>query len=96
MAETDYSTTVCVEEKFLQRGYWVLTSNELPGFMLSGKDLDALRGDTPEVIKAFFRLNYGMSVEVKRHVQPDELKKRVPAELLRNHPGRWVAIPRAA
>lgn len=94
MADGNYSTTVCIREDRRPEGYWTLTSKELPGFMLTGKDLAALRADTPAVLKSFFRLNYQIEMDVRPIVSPSALKGKVGDDF--GHRNHWAAFPLAA
>lgn len=54
-----------IQERLGEGAFWVITSRHLSGLFLGGHDLDALRRDLPEAIRALFRLNYAMEVEVR-------------------------------
>lgn len=43
---------------------FAMTSAELPGLFLAGKDPAKLLDDVPAVIKAIYRVGYNMQVEV--------------------------------
>lgn len=98
MATTTYSCVIRVtEECSTEDGteFWVLTSNDLPGLLLGGRDLDALRADVPDAIRILFRENYGMEVRVLRATEPKALASGVP-EAEHPPPVTWTAIPQAA
>jgi len=62
MAETGYSLIVRLEAKLREGNYWVLTSGNLPGLLLCGKDRQKLFDDVPQAIEQLFLLNYEMEV----------------------------------
>jgi len=65
MASRMYARIINVRAEFADAGKcWALTSDNLPGFLLAGSDLNALLDDVPNAIKLLFRLNYQMDVEV--------------------------------
>jgi len=63
-ATKSYSGLVRIEETQAPNGCWHLTSHDLPGLLLVGKDRDALYNDVPNVIRALFELNHSMAVNV--------------------------------
>ena len=66
MATTDYQKTINIKTKLNRDdGIIVMTSEDLPGLFLAGKNLLALARDLPPAIKALYRLNYEMDVEVE-------------------------------
>ncbi|MDH5573260.1 MAG: hypothetical protein OEY89_15975 [Gammaproteobacteria bacterium] len=79
MADKNYSYLINVEEDFREGEYWVLTSKQLPGLFLSGKDLKTLRADVPNVIKTLYRLNYEMDVDVRLVCEETPATKKKPA-----------------
>ena len=97
-ATSSYSCIIrVVEEHREEEGdeFWVITSDDLPGLLLGGRDLEALRADTPEAIRILFDKNYGLDVHVLRATEPRKLASGVPeAEL--SPPFAWTAIPTAA
>lgn len=57
--------------KFYADGNWKITSQDLPGLILAGKDLPALLRDIPKAVKILLEKNYGMTeVKVDRAVSP--------------------------
>ncbi len=65
MASRMYTKLINVKAEYADAGKcWALTSNDLPGLVMAGGDLDALLADLPQAIKLLFRLNYQMDVEV--------------------------------
>lgn len=93
MASTNYSTVIQVDVDMKPDGLYVLTSKDLPGLLLAGDNVDDLYCDTPDVIKGLYKLNYGMDVEVRRLVEPDELARKIPAEHLHRKPSAWTLNP---
>ena len=77
MATKSYSCVIKVDEELREGEFWVLTSEDLPGLLLSGRDLDALRADTPEVIKQLFKMNYDMDVSVHPVFDVQTIAKQV-------------------
>ncbi len=51
-------------------GMFALTSDQLPGLLLAGKDPAKLWDDVPAVVKAMYRVGYNMDVEVIMEAQP--------------------------
>ncbi len=94
MASSNYAgiVNITVDNR---EGFWLLTSEDLPGFLLCGEDLNALGRDTPNVIKGLFRLNYGMEVEVVAATGAKALAeaRRTPSTVPSS---KWVATPVAA
>ena len=67
MATTGYATIVRVRGAYNPEcEVFALTSEELPGLYLAGKNLQALHEDVPSVIKALYKLDCGMDVEVRK------------------------------
>ncbi len=92
MASCNYAAVIRVDETFRKGGYWLLTSNDLPGFVLCGKDIKTLRDDVPAAIKILVKANYDMDVEVRPLIQPSEMvkcKEGVDMPL----PEAWTAVP---
>lgn len=56
---------IAIEQDYKEGGHWHLTSPDLPGLFLAGKDITDLYADVPNVIKTLFRLNYGMEIDVQ-------------------------------
>lgn len=98
MARTRYSCVIPVKEEHVTDEYgnddfWVLTSDVLPGFVLGGRDLDALHADVPDAIRILFKENFDMNVEVRRVAAPESLKEGISVPLPK---AAWTAIPLAA
>ena len=70
-------------------GFWTITSEDLPGLFLAGKDLFSISAEVPEAIKMLFSLNHNMAVDVKMAVDP--VGRGVPPA-----PEEYFAIPNAA
>lgn len=75
--------------------YWVITSNDLPGLLLSGKDLKKLVIDMPNVIKSLFKMNFGADVRVFKVISPTEIKKEQSQEVIDPN-SQWSTIPAEA
>ena len=91
-ASSSYTCTIRVEEAFMEGGYWMFTSQDLPGLLLCGKDKHFLRDDVPAVIKMLFRENYSMEVEVRRVEAVSAIARRTPEQYL-EAPRVWAATP---
>jgi hypothetical protein len=64
-ASCDYSKPIMVGLRYSREaGLFALTSPDLPGLLLAGRDPSQLWADVPAVIKAMYRVGYGMEVEV--------------------------------
>jgi len=87
-----YSCVITSKAVLREGGYWVITSNDLPGLLLSGKDLHKLVVDIPNVIKALFKNNFGEDVRVLKTIRPDEIKKK-PLEEATEASSQWTTIP---
>jgi len=86
MANANNVKVIRVIEKLCEGRYWVITSPELPGFLLSGKDLDVLRNSIPDTIEKLMRLNSRIEVEV--------IKADVSYCESAEHPTtNWAAVP---
>ena len=46
-----------------KKGYHILTSPDLAGFLLCGKNLQRLIDDIPESVKLLFKLNHNLDVK---------------------------------
>ena len=89
MGNSDYVQVVNVQLERKDGGYWVVSSKELPGLLLSGKLLKKLIGDIPNAIKILFKLNYEMDVEVKMSSEhPRTASSHEPIDKM---PETWVA-----
>jgi len=96
MASQSYSTVITVKEDKREGGYWVLFSEDLPGLLLCGKDLSALRADTPTAIQRLFQLNYRMEVMVHPVADSKTLRQGGPLEGYQSPallPQAWAAVP---
>ena len=95
MANSGYSCVIQVNENYREGGHWELTSKNVPGLYLAGKDLSALRADVPNVIKVLFKNNYDLAVEVRAVVDSCAVKGGCNiAEHVKL--GYWSASPIAA
>lgn len=83
------SFLIYTTQKQKEDGFWTITSDELPGLFLAGKDLFSISAEVPEAIKLLFSLNYNMSVDVKMAIDP--IARGVPPV-----PEEYFAIPNAA
>ncbi len=79
-------TIISTAQEKWSDGFWSITSPDLPGLFLAGKDLAKLMNDVPFAIQTLFLLNYKMRVEVsaatKRPVKKDYLKLVNPARYI--------------
>ena len=94
-ATTSYSCVIRVKaELHADEGhdFWTLTSDDLPGLLLGGRDLKALHADTPTVIQSLFKHSYGMEVNVLPVAEAKDLAARNPLPRLAL-PDAWTAIP---
>ena len=101
MANTSYSCVIPVKEEHVtdETGtdhFWVLTSDVLPGFVLGGRDLEALHSDVPDAIRILFKENYGVEVDVFRVIEPKHIGQGVPNPGAHATPTAWTAVPLAA
>ena len=101
MANTSYSCVIPVKEEHVtdETGtdhFWVLTSDVLPGFVLGGRDLEALHSDVPDAIRILFKENYGVEVNVFRVIEPQHIGRGVLNPGDRATPTAWTAVPLAA
>jgi hypothetical protein len=93
-ASSGYSYLVKIKEDYKEGGYYMLTSPNLPGFFMGGKNIKKLRTDVPSVIKILFKLNYQLDV----HVRPltDTAPSRTTQSKLsvrKSHLLDWSACP---
>jgi len=90
MATDKYSSVIRVVGALKDDGNWLMKSNDLPGLLLCGKDLNKLYNDIPGVIKTLFKLNYDMTVDVALDRAPAQISNNLheikPTE-------NWIAIP---
>ena len=97
-ATASYSCLIRVEEEHHtdeEDEFWTLTSEDLPGFLLGGRDIESLRADIPVAIRAIFKHNYDMEVNVLRVTEPQNIAQNIPEADLAP-PKAWTAIPLAA
>ena len=64
VSNINYSTTVRVETKIDNYGYFIMTSEDLPGLFLASKNYLALMQDVSKAIKILYKDNYDMDVTV--------------------------------
>lgn len=77
---------VRVFEKKCSDGTWLLSSRDLPGFLLWGADLDALRKEVPTAIKFLAERNLGMvNVVVAPTVSAREMPMATQTPVNRAH-----------
>ena len=88
--DKNYTTIIAVKEELRIGGYWVITSSDLPGLLLAGKDITALREDIPVAIKQLFLLNYDMNVFVSPVIPSAQLTQQHCDHIA--HPKTWAAI----
>ena len=65
MVSYNYTSVINVHEERREGGYWILTSDDLAGLLLCGKDLKKLRSDVPAAIKMLLKLNSKIEVHMK-------------------------------
>jgi predicted RNase H-like HicB family nuclease len=70
LASSSYASLININVEYDRQGHWVLSSKDLPGLLLSGKQLDALFNDVPNAIKLLYKLNYQMDVTVNPIIPP--------------------------
>lgn len=72
-------------------GLFYITSDDVPGLFLAGKDMDALFRDVPKVIKVLFEKNFGLNVRVLR---AEKYTKEEPKPYIKTHASEsWGAFP---
>jgi hypothetical protein len=81
-ASANYSKTMMVGLQYNSAcQLFALTSADLPGLLLAGKDPEKLWADVPAVVKAIYRLGYHMDVDVvMEQRRPDEDRPFVPLQ----------------
>ncbi len=83
--------TVTILAEQHQDGTWVMTSDDLPEFLLAGKDLHILEQDIPSTIQIIMENNYRFkTTEVSRLIQPKRLNQRTEAPIYET-PSTWAA-----
>lgn len=91
-ATTSFSTIVNVQiEQHQEDKVFALTSKDLPGFFLAGKDLPVLLQDVPAAISVLYKCNYGMDVLVSP--VKDVASSDVADEDWISVPSKFVATP---
>ena len=100
MASTSYSCIIRVaEERYQGAGddFWVLTSEDLPGLLLGGRNIEALRSDTPKAIELLFERNYDTKVSVSLHTNIEDISSKEDSHMMDlSTPRNWIASRRAA
>jgi hypothetical protein len=91
MPNGSISYLIRIEEALEEGSIWCLTSENLPGLLLGGPDLPALRADLPEAIRLLFLHNYQMEVEVRLVSSEPPMPGR--AEQPKLNPKLWTAVP---
>lgn len=66
MASSMFSRLINLSVEYNPDGCWAISSPDLPGLVLAGKDIAALLDDVPNAIRLLFKLNYQMDVQVAR------------------------------
>jgi predicted RNase H-like HicB family nuclease len=64
MSSTMKSHLIEVGIEYHPDGCWAISSKNLPGLVMAGKDIEALIGDLPNAIKLLYKLNYQLDVQV--------------------------------
>lgn len=100
MAKSSYSCVIpvtqeCIKDETGTDEFWTLTSDSLPGFVMGGRDLEAMHSDVPDAIRILFKHNYDMDVDVFRVTAPQDIARDIPESEL-STPEAWTAIPQAA
>jgi len=80
MATSSYLTVARTKIEYREGGYWVITSDEVPGMLMAGKDPRSLYADIPNVIKMLYKLNYQLDVQVSEVVARPRFIKRSDAQ----------------
>ena len=88
MAETTHSVIVRLTASLREGNYWVVTSDNLPGLLLCGKDRHQLFADVPSVVQKLMELNYGLHVQVAPLVEPQSVRRPIHETFK-----EWVAWP---
>ena len=79
-------------EPHKEENMFSVTSRDLPGLFLAGRDLSALVADLPAAIKLLFNLNYQMDVQVFRATEGVKGGQAVTGEWQPMAP-KYVALP---
>jgi len=91
-ASASYAKTIIVGLNYNPScGLFALTSAQLPGLLLAGKDPQTLWDDVPAVVKAMYRVAYNMKVEVTMDAAASDVSEHVfsplqPSTLLKVEP----------
>ena len=98
MAKRSYSCVIPVKEEHVTddsgtEHFWILTSDILPGFVLGGRDLEALHNDVPDAIRILFKEEYAMDVDVYRVTKPQHIRHDDPDPVMHGEPAAWTAVP---
>jgi hypothetical protein len=70
--ESEFAVITVTAE--LQGSYYFVSSPELPGLALMGKNHTELFDKLPYLIKELYKDNYGMDVQVVKASEPEENK----------------------
>ena len=65
-------------------GWWIATSDHLPGLFVAHPNKERVRADVPNTIKALFKAQYGIDVHVIQGTHPS--RPAIGAHM-------WVALP---
>ncbi|MCK4710092.1 MAG: hypothetical protein KAU21_15845 [Gammaproteobacteria bacterium] len=91
MASCNYASVIRVQEELREGHFWVITSDDLAGLLLCGKEIKKLRADIPSAIKMLFKANYDMDVDVKALAEPAKVVKcKRPSDMPK--PEGWAAV----
>lgn len=93
MGNGKYVGIVSIDEELKSDGNWVVKSNDLPGLLLWGKDIRALREDIPLAIQTLYRLNFELEVQVSMAGSPVAANKACAPKPHRHT--NWAAVPTA-
>lgn len=90
MGNSSYVQVVNVQCIRQDGGYWVVSSDELPGLLLCGKVLKKLIEDVPNSIRLLFKLNYKMEVDIIAAADDPRMVGHHETDR-QSMPKRWVA-----
>lgn len=94
VASSTYSTVISLHiEANREDGFYAISSKDLPGLVLGGKDLFALLKDVPAAIALLFKLNYGLKVQVTP--ADGKIQKTPEPKEWQPLPHTFVAVPAA-
>lgn len=91
MASHMHTTLITIRVEYHPDGYWAISSKDLPGLMLAGRDIGPLVEDVPAAIKLLYKLNYQMDVEVTP-VEDDGVNAERVASGFRQLPHAFAAL----